>query len=335
VFAYAARLDANVPSVLLTAAAESPAASVTVDGQPLARTGRVITLDPGGTTTATVEVRAESGATARTVLRLSRAGGPVTPPGGNTGGQAFLAIDGVRLAKREAAAVAEARATIGSSARITVRYHRALAVVAQGEAPVSVRMQGATPVLDASWSSPVRVDADRAVEIAVAIPVGSSWLYYAEVRWPGDGLRVDVPFLLFARSPQVAWPAPGSPVRVAGFAGPSASPARGGTQALEVPEGVSRNDRGQFEVAVTITDAATGRVLARETGYARPGAPREDFVVFARPISLPEGATVRYALSAATKDGRGWSITGTTVVLTTTLAYDGGFEPVVLRLGEE
>ena len=41
------RLAANVASVVLTAAAESPAATIEVDGQPLARTGRVIALEPG------------------------------------------------------------------------------------------------------------------------------------------------------------------------------------------------------------------------------------------------------------------------------------------------
>ncbi len=72
VFEYSARLAANVASVTLTAAAESPVATIAVDGQPLARTGRVIALEPGTARTVIVDVRAESGATARTVIRLSR-----------------------------------------------------------------------------------------------------------------------------------------------------------------------------------------------------------------------------------------------------------------------
>ncbi len=46
-YEYEAKLAANVSSVTLTAAAESPAASIAVDGQPLARSGRLIVLEPG------------------------------------------------------------------------------------------------------------------------------------------------------------------------------------------------------------------------------------------------------------------------------------------------
>ena len=69
---YEARLAANIPSVTLTATAESPVAAVEVDGQPLARTGRVIALDPGTSKTVVIDVTAQSGDVARTILWLSR-----------------------------------------------------------------------------------------------------------------------------------------------------------------------------------------------------------------------------------------------------------------------
>ena len=47
-------------------------ASIAVDGQPLARTGRVIALDPGTSKTVLIDVTAEAGNVARTIVRLSR-----------------------------------------------------------------------------------------------------------------------------------------------------------------------------------------------------------------------------------------------------------------------
>jgi hypothetical protein len=52
-------------------------------------------------------------------------------------------------------------------------------------------------------------------------------------------------------------------------------------------------------------------------------------------MSLPEGATVMYTLTARARNGKGWAATGTTQVWTTSLASDGGFEPVILRFGED
>jgi len=52
-------------------------------------------------------------------------------------------------------------------------------------------------------------------------------------------------------------------------------------------------------------------------------------------MSLPEGATVRYTLTAKAKNGRTWTATGTTQIWTTNLAYESGFEPVILRIEED
>ncbi len=71
VLEYQARLESNVASVVLSATAESPAATITVDGQPLSRTGRVIALEPGTSKTVLVDVTAEAGNVARTIVRLT------------------------------------------------------------------------------------------------------------------------------------------------------------------------------------------------------------------------------------------------------------------------
>ena len=82
VLEYQAQLASNVASVVLTATAESPAATIEIDGQPMGRTGRVLEVEPGSSRTVLIDVTAEAGNVARTIVRLSReAGGPRGPPG--------------------------------------------------------------------------------------------------------------------------------------------------------------------------------------------------------------------------------------------------------------
>ncbi len=69
---YQAKLASDTDTIVLIATAESPVATIKVDGQPLGRNGRVIALEPGAAKTVVIDVTAESGAVARTVLRLSR-----------------------------------------------------------------------------------------------------------------------------------------------------------------------------------------------------------------------------------------------------------------------
>jgi hypothetical protein len=88
-------------------------------------------------------------------------------------------------------------------------------------------------------------------------------------------------------------------------------------------------------VEVIITDAATGRVLLQETVWSKPGLPRSHVFTFSKPVTLPEGATVKYTLTAKGKNGKGWTASGTAEVWTTNLDAGGGFEPVVLQFGED
>jgi hypothetical protein len=331
---YAAKLAANVPSVLLTAAPESAAATIEVDGLPLARTGRVIALEPGAAKTVVIDVTAENGDVGRTLLRLTRQGlPPVVNPGSD---RVSVTVGGVKVEQRGASGTSASQGAVGGEAKITVRYYRTNTVIVEGSAEVTVRMQGVTPVLSADWTSPgVRLERNRLVEVEVAIPAGgSNWLHYTEAQWADALVAIDVPFLVLSRTPRVSWPPIGSPVRVAGYiafspGGPRKSEAPSGTESLE------QNARGEYGVEVTIADAATGRVLVQDTVWARPGLPRDHVFTFSKVFNLPEGAAVRYTLTAKAKNGKGWSATGTTEVWTTRIAEGGGFEPVVLQFGED
>jgi hypothetical protein len=333
---YQARLAANVDAVTLTATAESARATVEVDGQLLSRTGRVIALEPGAARTVVIDVRAESGNVARTLLRLRREAGvtpPVEPPGG--GDRISVVLDGVKVARRELASLPAGGASIGREARITVRSFRTTRTLAQGTADVTVKMEGTTPVISGRWTTAaVKLDPDRLVEVEVAVPAGgSAWLFYTEARWAASEVVVDVPFLLFSRDIRVAWPALGRPVSVVGYV----SLPRGGSN-REGPQGEAEalelNSKGEYGVEVTITDAESGKILGRDTVWTKPGLPRGRVLAFSKPMSLPEGAMVKYTLTATARSGKGWAITGSTQVWTTNLAYEGGFEPVVLQFSE-
>ena len=180
----------------------------------------------------------------------------------------------------------------------------------------------------------VQLDTGKLVEVEVAIQAdGATWLHYTEAQWPSPGVAIDVPFLLSSRDPRVAWPAVGRPVSVAGYIpfpaeGPGRSESAAGAEDLEL------NAKGEYAVEVTLSDPASGRVLGTATVYARPGFGRSSMLAFSRPMSLPEGATVKYSLTAKARNGKGWAASGTTQVWTTTPAPTGGFEPVILRFGE-
>ena len=208
-------------------------------------------------------------------------------------------------------------------------------MIAQGTAPVSTRMQGAAPVLSAQWKSPgTRLDQGRLVEIEVAIPAGgSNWLHYTEAQWADGAVEVDVPFLLFSDNPRVAWPAAGRPVFVTGCI--LFSP-RGPQKTERQPDAESfdLDARGQYGVEVTVIDPRTGATLGSATVWGKPGLPRGHVFTFPEPMRLPEGATVKYTVTAKAKNGQAWTATGSAQIWTTNLAYESGFEPVALLLEE-
>jgi hypothetical protein len=334
VLEYEAKLAAATASVTLTAGAESPVAAIAVDGQPLAKTGRVIALDAGTAKTVLIAVTAESGLVAETILKLSREGSTTPPP--STGpDKVSVSLKGLQIAKRELSALAESKGSVGEEARITVRYYRTNTVIVQGTAPVSVKTQGVTPVLAASWLSPgVKLERGRMIEVEVAIPAGgTNWLHYTEARWSDATVSIDVPFLLFSNNPRVAWPALGRAVKVVGYvsyspAGPQKAERQSDAETFEA------NAKGEYGVEVVFTDAA-GKVLATDTVWTKPGLPRNHVFEFSKALSLPEGATVKYTLTAKAKSGKSWTASGSAQIWTTNLAYEAGFEPVVLLITDD
>ena len=330
---YEARLASTVDAVTLTALAESLTATIAVDGQPLAKTGRVIALEPGSSKTVVVAVTAESGSVAQTILKLTREGSGTQPSTGAD--RVSVTLKGVQVASRELKALADSKGSIGEEAQITVRYYRTSTVIAQGVAKVSLKTQGVTPVLTASYVSPgVKLDRTRLVEVEVAIPAGgANWLYYTEAQWAAPEVAVDVPFLLFSNATKVAWPALGRAAKVTGYV--SYSPA--GLQPvarLADTEAFELNAKGEYGVEIVIT-SATGQVLGTDTVWTKPGVPRSHVFPFTKVFSLPEGSTVKYILTAKAKSGKAWQAAGTAQIWTTNLAYEGGFEPVILRIADD
>jgi hypothetical protein len=331
---YAATLAAATASVTLTAEAESPVATIAVDGQPLAKSGRVIALDPGAARTVTVAVTAENGTVAQTTLKLTREAGTTPPP--STGpDKVSVTMKNLAVAARELSALSSAKGSVGEEATVTVRYYRTNTVIVQGTAPVSMKLQGVTPVLTMSWTSPgVKLERGRLVEVEVAIPDGGkNFLHYTEAQMADATVLVEVPFLLYSANPRFSWPALGRAVQVTGYvswspAGPQRSERQADTGDFEL------NAKGEYGVQIVFTDSA-GKVLASDTVWTKPGLPRSHVFPFTKPLSLPEGATLKYTLTAKDKNGRGWTATGTVQVWTTKPAYPSGFEPVVLRIGDD
>ena len=324
VTAYEVKIPASAGSLLLVARAESPTASLTMDGQPLPAGGRLIALGAGASFTLAVEVKAENGTIARYTLRLLRETSAL-PVAGD-----LLVAAKLQLGGREAAALAERRETVGAQALLTVRGYRTGQVLAQVPAAVSAKVQGSGIAITLEQRvGNLGAAAGRLVEVETAIPTsGGRYLCYTEALPLGEEARLEIPFLLLADNPRVAWPAVGSPVAVGGYRSHlPPGKARGSREDLE------KNEKGESGVSVEIADPNTGAVLSRETGWIRPGPGR--LFSFGRPLQLPEGAQVAYRLSAKARGGKTRLASGTAQVWTTALAYEGGYAPVLLLVDDE
>jgi len=356
VTSYDARIGAAVDSVVVAAGAESPAANVSMDGQPLGRSGRAVPVAEGTTRVVQIVVTAESGAASRYALRITREAAGAKPPEAKptetkppetrpietkppakTGSDVVLvSAKNLRIEKREAAALSQAGESIGTQARITTRYYRSSEIIVQEAARVEVRQQGANTSVSFEYrSAGVALDRARMVEIEVAIPTSAGhFLFYTEADPAGAVVNVEVPFLLYGSDPQVAWPALGSSVKVAGYLSASAAGKEKGERESD-KEDFARNDKGEYGIAVELFDAKTGRSLGKDTVWTKPGLARGRTFTFGKAILVPEGGTVRYALTAEAKNGRSWQASGTAQAWTTRLEYSGGFAAVVLSIADE
>jgi hypothetical protein len=328
---YDARIAADAAHPLVVAQPESSGASVSLDGQPLPRTGAVVLVNPGAPRSALIEVTAENGTRAQTMLRITRDSLVETPPQTGTD-RVSVSMRNLKLGSREAAGLSSRKEKVSPQARITVRAYRTRGTIAQETVPVTVKQTGSNYTFDLQWRSPgVSLDRNGMVEVEVAVRTDKGWLCYTEALDPADSLNLSVPFLLYAANPQVVWPAVGKSVKVAGYVS-LIQP--GKLRALD-KETLEKNSRGEYGVSVEFRDAANGKLLAKSSVKIRNGLPREYVYAFVDPVSLPEGSTVSYVLSAKNKAGVVWEASGTSEVWTVKQEYAGGFEPVVLRLLDE
>jgi hypothetical protein len=328
------KLPANVGSVVVNARAESPTAAITLDGQPLAGSGRTIAVAAGSTQAIALDVTAENGAVTRYTLKLTREGAPAAKPPA-AGGILVLARD-LQLGKREASALAQRVEALKNQTLITVRTYRTNDILAQVAAPIAVRVQRQNTVISLTHRlGSVAASPGRLIEVEVAIPTsGGRYLCYTEAR-PFDGeLELEVPFLLLADNPRVSWPAIGTPVKVAGYL--SSLPAGKDKEERAVDrEDFDKNEKGEYKIAVEFGDPKTAKPLGKEAVWTKPGPGRGKRHAFGRHLELPEGSTLSYTLTATGKSGKTWQATGTTQVWTTMLSYDGGFAPALLFVADE
>ena len=369
VSAYSAAVPANTESVTIAALPQSPTARVLVDGQPLEPAGRRLAMAPGFTRVVQIEVRAEDGSVLRYSVQVSRpaAGtpspdstgggqaaapqegppgpaeppgpaGPASPPAGFPAGTArvLVAARNLRIGDREMAAMTAAKDRIGPQAEITVRYYRSDTVIARQAAPVNARQQGKNwAVTLNAGTGAFTVEYGRLVEIQTAIRTAAGgYLYYTEARAAEEELSLELPFLLYGRDPRVSWPPLGTRVPVSGYVSllpPGQARGQRGADKEDFP----KNDKGEHGITVELSDPSTGGLLAQDTVWNRPGLARGHVFGFGRRIELPEGAPVRYLLTARARNGRTWQSSGQTVIWTTMLEYAGGFKPAVLFVGDD
>jgi len=347
VILYDVKLPAGAQSFTILPAAQSKLASVAVDGQPAGAAPRTVTVPQGGTRTVLIDVTAQNGTVVRYTLRAAReAPTPVAPqqeqpaaapaltmPPDAGNAHVVVIAKGLKLGAREAAAMAAAGDQAGTTARITVRAYRTETVITQYPARVEAASQGKeTVIVLNARSNGVTLGRDRLVEVETVIPTkAGKLLFYAEAQPGADEVRVELPFLLYGDNPRIGWPAAGTMVPVSGVV----SNLPPGKERPADEEDFPRNAKGAFAITVQLADAGTGQVYGSETVAGTSGPQRERILSFGKPIPVPEGATVKYLLSATAKNGKAWTAAGTAQVWTMDLAYPSGFQPAVITVSDD
>jgi hypothetical protein len=325
VTAYEVQVPAGTDALLILARPESPTSAVTLDGQPLPAAGRRIALGAGASFNLALEVKAQNGVTARYSLHLSReAAAPAAA------GALLVTAKNLRLGNRELTALAGRGETVTAQGLLTVRVYRSNQVLAQLPIAVGTRMEG----LNLAISLEQRVDklqaaSGKMVEVETAIPTsGGRFLCYTGALLLEQDARLEIPFLLLADNPRVSWPAPGTLVNVTGYRSLLA-PGKilGGGVDLE------KNAKGEASLNIQLADSRTNALLGQVVALVKPGPGR--VFSFDRALKLAEGAQVSYSMGAKARGGKIWKATGKAQVWTTSPAYNGGFEPVLLFMLDE
>ena len=261
----------------------------------------------------------------------SRPQPPANPPVSSSGpDHVVVSMQNLALGNRETAALLAGKDAVGKTATITVRPYRSSEILGQDTTAVQTRQQGHTLELSLQYRTPgVTLGKDRLVEIEIAIPTTAGrFLVYKEAVPAAREVALAVPFLLYSPAASMAWPAIGSPVQVGGYVSMSAGHA-------EEHEAFQKNAKNEYGIGIELVDAKTGRSYGADTVWRKPGLARGQSLAFTAPMGVPEGSTVRYAMTARAANGREWTATGQAEVWTTRLRYEGGFQPVLLPISDE
>ncbi len=256
---------------------------------------------------------------------------PAQPPAAVAGNDHVVVIArNLQLEDKELAAMIGGKDLPGKTAMITVRPYRSAEILRKDSTPVDMRVQGRKLSLSLQYrSAGVNLGRDRLIEIEVAIPTtAGKILYYKEAMPAADEASLTVPFLLYTAA--IPWPAIGSPTPVSGYV----SLAKGGARP-EDREAFQKNGRGEYGIDIEITDAKTGKSYGKDTVWRKPGLARGQAVSFTTALTVPEGSTIGYTMTARAANGRTWVAAGQAQVWTTRLRADGGFEPVLLPLADD
>lgn len=350
---YEARVPSNVESVALAARPQNRLAAVAIDGIPAEKLGRTVPLQPGVTRIVVIDVTAQNGTRLRYTLRVTRENaGAAIPPGGAQPGQGqpggsgstpppaesgrdriVVTARNLKLPAPTVTTLASNGDQIGKQAQVTVRYYRTNEVITQYSAPVEAKRQGLSRFLTLSArSDAVSLNRDRMVEVETVIrTVAGHFLSYTEAQAADDEVRVDIPFFVFVDNPRLSWPPIGSPTTVTGYLWRTPP---GKDRAVD-REDFDKNDKGEYAISVQIVDERTHAPYGADTVFSRPGQDRDKPLAFGKAIQVPEGAHVRYLLSAKSKNGKVWSASGVTQVWTTMMSYPTGFQPVLLVAADD
>jgi hypothetical protein len=234
----------------------------------------------------------------------------------------------LRLQQRESAALTSAKDAIGDRARITVRSYRTNQVITQYFVALDTK-GNAQSISFTAKSNGITLDRQKLVEIETAVATtAGKWLYYTEARSADASISLEVPFLLYGADPRIAWPALGSSVQVNGYL--SSLPLTK-DRAID-KESFDTNSKGEYSISVEVTDASSGALLGSTTVSTKPGQGRDRSVSFGKALGLPEGATVKYTLSAKAKNGKVWTATGSAQIWTLAPVYPQGWKPVTISV---
>jgi hypothetical protein len=361
---YSLAIPGSADSVVVTAGAASPLAAVAVAEQPGVKPATTqaltITVAPGASSVVTFVVTAQDGSQKLYRMSVSREAAPVpaatpappppvvtpapTPapahaaalpalPADTGTDRVMVAAKNLKLQAREAAALASAGDQVSGVARITIRYYRSTETITQFSTTAEAKMEGAVlSITLAARSNGMTLKRDRLVEVETAVRTkAGKWLFYTEARMPDSVVSVDVPFLLYGDKPSLNLPAIGSKVPVAGYF--SSIPLV--RERAADKEDFGKGARGDYSVTATFADAKTGAAYGSTIVTVKTGQGRDRLISFATPVLLPEGAAVKYVLTATAKNGKLWSASGTTQAWTVKPQYPAGFQPALVFLADE